>query len=154
MHISREGVELLKVFEGCKLVAYLDRIADPPVWTIGYGNTGPGVVRGLHISQRTAEEMLLVRLREEFEPGVSRAVHGSPTSSLQFSAMVCLAYNIGLGAFRRSSVRRKHLVFDYAGAADAFRLWVKAGGVAVPGLQRRREAERALYLRGTGVDAA
>ena len=59
-----------------------------------------------------------------------------------------LAYNIGLGAFGASSVCRKTMAQDIAGAADSFLLWNKAGGRRVAGLARRREAERALFLTG------
>ncbi|MGH1558034.1 glycoside hydrolase family protein [Caulobacter segnis] len=66
--------------------------------------------------------------------------------------MVSLAYNIGVGEvgggpdFADSSVRRRLIAGDLAGAADAFRMWRFAGGRELPGLVARREAERAVFL--------
>jgi lysozyme len=122
------GIDLIKRNEGCKLTAYLDEVANPPVWTIGYGCTGPGIVRSLTITQAQAEEMLTTRLAQEFEPGVLAAIGSAPTIQSQFDAMVSLAWNIGVGAFAKSTVARLHKAGDYAGAAAAFELWDHAGG--------------------------
>lgn len=146
MRVSRACVDLIQDMEGCELTAYLDRLADPPVWTIGYGHTGPDVYEGRTITKDEAGEILLSRLRDEFAPGVERAIAGAATTQPQFDAMVSLAYNIGVGAFERSSVARHHRNGAHLAAADAFRLWNKAGGKVWNGLVRRREAERALYL--------
>jgi lysozyme len=62
-----------------------------------------------------------------------------------FDAMVSLAFNVGIGAFLRSSVLRLHLAGDHRRAAEAFGLWNKAGGKILPGLVRRRTAEANLY---------
>jgi len=147
MRTSETGIALIKRNEGCVLRAYLDRIADPPVWTIGYGDT-LNVSPDMQITKQEAEDRLAARLAREFEPGVLEALQGSPVSQSQFDAMVSLAWNIGVGAFRQSSVARRHRAGDYAGAADAFLWWNKAGGEVVRGLQRRRAEERALYLSG------
>jgi lysozyme len=60
--------------------------------------------------------------------------------------MVSLSYNIGLGNFATSTVLKRHRLGNYAMAANAFRLWNKAKGKVLPGLTKRREDERALYL--------
>jgi lysozyme len=129
-------------FEGCKLHAYQ---CPAGVWTIGYGDTGPHVHSGLVWSRHQAEMAFSARLAHEFEPGVSAAIGDAPTTPAQFGAMVCLAYNIGVGAFRKSSVCRHHVAGDHAKAAAAFMSWTKAGGRVLQGLVRRREVERALY---------
>lgn len=144
MKTSSVGIELIKRNEGCRLKAYLDTIANPPVWTIGYGDT-LNVYEGLVITQQEAEDRLASRLANEFEPAVSK-VCTSKTTQPQFDAMVSLAWNIGIGAFAKSSVARFHKAGSYAKAADAFLAWNKAGGVVIPGLTRRRTEERALYL--------
>jgi lysozyme len=59
---------------------------------------------------------------------------------------VALAFNIGLGAFATSTVLKKHKKGDYPGAGDAFLLWNKSRGSVLPGLVKRRAAERELYL--------
>ncbi len=147
MKTSAAGIGLIKRNEGCKLEAYLDTIADPPVWTIGYGDT-LNVRPAARITQQQAEERLAGRLEREFEPGVLAALQGAPVSQAQFDAMVSLAWNIGVGGFARSSVARLHRAGDYLAAASAFALWNKAGGRVIKGLARRREEERALYLSG------
>ena len=81
----------------------------------------------------------------QFEEGVRDGIGKAPTTQAQFDAMVCLAYNIGVNAFQRSTVLRRHNAGDYAGAAAAFAMWNKGGGKVLKGLVRRRAAEAALY---------
>lgn len=150
MKTSPAGIALIKRFEGCQLEAYQDIVG---VWSIGYGDTldvGPAT----RITQQQAEDRLALRLAREFEPGVLEALQGAPVSQSQFDAAVSLSWNIGVGAFAKSSVARFHRAGDYAQAADAFRLWNKAGGSVIPGLVRRREEERALYLSGASGEPA
>lgn len=147
MKIGTAGIALIKRNEGCRLRAYLDTIAEPPVWTIGYGETGPYVYEGLRWTQDQAEMGLARRLANEFCPGVMAAIGDAPTTQNQFDAMTSLAWNIGLGAFQqKSSVPKWHRIGAYAAAAQAFALWNKAGGVVVLALTRRRAEEAALYL--------
>ncbi len=134
--MNQAGIDLLKNYEGFRANAYLDMVGQP---TLGYGFT-KGVELGDTITTVEAD----ARLRDElavFERGL-----GLDGTENQLSAMTCLAYNIGLGAFKGSTVCRLHIKGDFDGAADAFRMWDRAGGQVVPGLVRRREAERALYL--------
>jgi lysozyme len=63
-------------------------------------------------------------------------------------AMVSFAFNVGLGNLQSSTLRMKYNRADYQGAADEFLKWTKAGGKVLRGLERRREAERALFLSG------
>lgn len=142
--IGPRAIALLHHFEACRLTAYL---CPARVWTIGWGNTfyanGQAVRAGDRITQATADELFKNILRQ-FEDGVNAAAPDATPA--QFGAMVALAYNIGLAAFRRSSVLRHHLAGNHQAAADAFRLWNKAGGKVMAGLTRRRAAERLLYL--------
>lgn len=140
MKTSPEGIALIKRFEGCRLEAYL---CPANVWTIGYGHTGADVVKGLKITQETAD-ILLRRDLFKFEAAVERAA--GPAYQNQFDAMVSLCYNIGPTAFAKSSVARLHKNGQYASAAQAFLLWNKGGGKVLPGLVKRRNAERNLYL--------
>ena len=142
MKINLAGLDLLKHFEGLRLRAYRDPVG---ILTIGYGSTGPHVRVGMTIMEQEAED-LLRRDLSRFERGVAQAVADVPTTDNQFSAMVCLAFNIGLGAFGRSTVLRMHKKGSHKLAAAAFLLWVKAGGKTLKGLVRRRNAERKLYL--------
>lgn len=139
--INREGLELVKSFEGCKLKAY---VCPAGVLTIGYGSTGPHVKAGMVITQAQADELLRSDLRR-FEDYVAKAAPKATDN--QFAAMVSLAFNVGEAALGRSTVLRKHLAGDHAGAAAAFGMWNKAGGKVLAGLTRRRAAEAALYAK-------
>lgn len=141
--VNHSGLALIKSFEGLRLTAYK---CPAGVWTIGYGHTGPDVRPGMVITTQEADALLKGDL-DRFESGVDAAIGQTPTTSNQFSAMVSLAFNIGLGAFQRSTVLRQHKTGHYNLAAAAFLMWVKGGGRTLPGLVRRRTAERALYLR-------
>ena len=142
--VPSQALELIKRFEGLSLKAYR---CDAGVLTIGYGSTG-GVTEGEVITREEAEQ----RLQEDaqdFWDGVLAATEGCPTSDAQRAAMTSLAYNIGLAAFRKSTVLKMHLAGKSKEAADAFLLWTLAGGQRSKGLARRREAERLVYLNGS-----
>ena len=138
--MNQAGLDLVKHYEGFRTDAYL---CPAGIVTIGYGHTG-GVELGDCIRQKDAEQLLIAEL-EKFEAGL----RCSGTEN-QLSAMTCLAYNIGIPAFSTSTVRRKHVQNDFRGAGEAFLLWDKAtiaGKLMVlPGLVKRRMAEKALYL--------
>jgi lysozyme len=140
MKVTQDGLELIKSFEGCKLIAYQDVGG---VWTIGWGHT-EGVKPGATITQAQADRL--------FEDAVAtRALQLSALltvvpSDAEFSALVSLAYNIGVGAFAKSTVLRLHNAGKRPEAAAAFSMWNKAGGRVRAGLTRRRAAEAAMYL--------
>lgn len=138
--INDKGLRLLKSFEGLRLNAYLDAVG---VWTIGYGTTS-GVRPGMQITALQAEEFLkrdLVR----FERAVAELVR-VPLNEDQFSALVSFTYNVGESALANSTLLKLLNRGDYRGAADQLLRWNKGDGVELPGLTRRRRAERALFL--------
>jgi uncharacterized protein (TIGR02594 family) len=144
--INQAAIDLVKQFEGLRLDSYQDSVK---VWTIGYGTTsragiGVTVGPGMTITEPQAEEFLARGLRK-FAQEIKPAITPVPTPN-QFGAMVSLAYNIGSGGFRGSTVLRKFNEGDIQAAADAFKMWVKAGGKELPGLVNRRAAERELFL--------
>ena len=145
MQTSDKGIALLKEFEGCKLTAYQDSVG---VWTIGYGWTQPvdgkPIRAGMTIKQETAERLLKTGL-VSYESDVSRLVKVGMTQG-QFDALVSFTYNLGPRSLSTSTLLRKLNAGDYAGAADEFLRWNKAGGKVLNGLTRRREAERALFM--------
>lgn len=145
MQTSEKGITLIKEFEGCKLTAYQDSVG---VWTIGYGWTQPvdgkPIRAGMTIKQETAERLLKTGL-VSYESDVSRLVKVGVTQG-QFDALVSFTYNLGARSLSTSTLLRKLNAGDYAGAADEFLRWNKAGGKVLNGLTRRREAERALFL--------
>lgn len=157
MRTSGTGLSLIRAFEGKRLTGYLDA-ARPPVPTIGWGHTemAGGVITYASGEKTTKvlvgqsiSELEARRIHErdmmQFETGVARLLKRSPRQA-EYDAMVSLAFNIGVGAFGKSSVLRKFNAGDATGAADAFLMWNKAGGKALAGLTRRRNAERALFL--------
>ena len=145
MQTSDKGIALIKEFEGCKLTAYQDSVG---VWTIGYGWTQPvdgkPIRAGMTIKQETAERLRKTGL-VSYESDVSRMVKVGLTQG-QFDALVSFTYNLGARSLSTSTLLRKLNAGDYAGAADEFLRWNKAGGKVLNGLTRRREAERALFL--------
>ncbi|HDT1481321.1 lysozyme [Enterobacter chengduensis] len=145
MQTSDKGIALIKQFEGCKLTAYQDSVG---VWTIGYGWTQPvdgkPIRAGMTINQETAERLLKTGL-VSYESDVSRLVKVGLTQG-QFDALVSFTYNLGARSLSTSTLLRKLNAGDYAGAADEFLRWNKAGGKVLNGLTRRREAERDLFL--------
>ena len=135
---------LIQSFEQCRLAAYLPTPADRP--TIGWGATGKDVHLGMTWTRAQCDERLAADLAG-FARGVSATLTGETTQA-QFDALVSLAYNIGLGAFRASGLLRLHNAGDLAAAAAQFAAWTKQAGQILPGLVRRRAAEAAMYLGG------
>jgi lysozyme len=139
MHISQKGLDLIKSFEGLRLSAYK---CPADVWTIGYGTTA-GVKPGQTITKERAEELLREDVKR-FEAQVLRLAK-VPLTQGQFDALVSFTYNLGAGNLSNSTLLRLLNAGDYKGAAAQFDRWTKAGGKELPGLVRRRAAERALF---------
>lgn len=169
------ALTMLERFEGLhdgdkKTPNLLEPEADPiGIYTVGYGyalfvNGKPVKDRetayriwrarwphGMNIADAKA---LLRATAQDVTDKVLRLLLGARLTDGELSALVCLAYNIGVGEvggaadFADSTVRRKLLAGDRQGAADAFRMWVKAGGKTLNGLVRRREDERRVFLGG------
>ncbi|BBL73968.1 lysozyme [Methylomagnum ishizawai] len=138
------AVALTGGYEGLRTVAYRDPIGIP---TICFGET-----RGVRMGDRaTADQcrtLLGARLRE-FEAGMVACLdrpESIPDGA--YIAALDLTYNIGTGAFCKSTLRRKLNAGDIAGACEEFPRWNKAGGVEWPGLTRRRAEERELCRAG------
>ena len=146
MKISPRGLELIKDFEGFSSTAYLCPAKIP---TIGWGNTfyedGRKVKLGDQISKTDALKLLEVVANRDFADKIFPSIKVKVTQS-QFDAMVSLAYNIGAGAFLKSTLLKKVNAGDFAGAGEQFLRWNKAGGKVVLGLTRRREREKQLFL--------
>lgn len=139
--INEAGLNLIKSYEGCRLVSYPDVGG---IFTIGFGHTGPEVVEGLRWTQDQADNALLQDLAIA-EAEVQTHVH-TDLSSNQFSALVSLVFNCGRGVLEGHIGKYLNLG-NYASAADFFLRWDQVKGQVVPGLYDRRCAERALFLR-------
>lgn len=145
MRTSSQGIDLICDFEGYRNKAYDDGVG---VWTIGYGTTrypsGNKVVKGDVISMAQAKEYMAHDLAS-FESAVNQSVK-VPLKQNQFDALVSLTYNIGITAFKNSTLLKMLNSGNLAGAAGQFLVWNKAGGKVMQGLVQRREREKILFL--------
>lgn len=144
-------IALIKQFEGYgrdigngMVRAYPDPATGRDPFTIGRGTTGPDVREGTVWTKEKAEARFEAHVIE-FAAGVRRLLGNAATTENQLSAMISLAYNIGLGNFGESTLLKKHKAGDYAGAAAEFDRWSRANGKVMAGLVRRRKAEREMY---------
>lgn len=149
MNISKNGLDLIKQFEGLKLNAYQ---CSAGVWTIGYGSTffpnGQKVKKGdkLH-NEAEALEMVETTL-QSFEAVVEKAVKIQLTQN-EFDALVCFTYNVGAGNLNSSTLLKLlNKNTNRLTVSKEFLKWDKAGGKALAGLTRRRQAESELFLKG------
>lgn len=145
--ISQNGINLIKQFEGCKLVAYTDSVG---VWTIGYGNTnadksilGITIKDGLRITQSQADEWLKKTIEQSYLPKVMKYDAQYNWSQNEIDALTSFCYNIGSidqltqnGTRTRSQISAKILEYN------------KAGGKVLAGLTNRRNAEKTLFDMG------
>jgi GH24 family phage-related lysozyme (muramidase) len=152
LKISKRGLDLIKEFEGyhtrldngdCK--AYLDKLPNPDVWTIGYGCTD-GVYEGLIWTKEQAEREL--RKEVEANANIVKRVIKVTLNQHQFDALNSFSYNMrgGLSPKRHRSLVNAVNREDWKAAADCFLMYNRSGGVPVRGLTRRREAERKLFM--------
>lgn len=148
---SQAAFALIKEFEGYakarpdgSVEAYPDPASGGEPFTVGFGSTGPGIVKGTVWTREQAEQRLEADVNR-FAAAVAGAIGDTPTSQGEFDAMTSLAYNVGLGNLQKSTLLRKHKAGDKAGAAEEFVRWNKAAGKVMAGLTRRREAEARLY---------
>ena len=139
VNTSENGIELIKDFEGRRLVAYQDSVG---VWTIGYGHTKTAREDRL-IIKSTADRLLAEDLAE-FEKYVEEYVTVTLTQN-QFDALVSWTFNLGPGNLQESTMLRKLNQGLYTEVPDEMRRWNKAGGEVLKGLVRRREAEAELF---------
>lgn len=140
------ALALVGAWEGLRLTAYRDVVGVP---TVCYGET-QGVALGDSHSKVECDQMLLASLRrhEVGMRGCLRKPDALPVKT--YIAFVSLTYNIGVGAFCRSTARRRLDRGDTKGACDAATWFNKAGGRTLRGLVNRRKAEHKLCLEGLG----
>ena len=144
--VSDRGVKLIKEFEGCKLKAYYDSAG---VITIGYGTTnsdksitGTTIKKGMTISQATADKWLKESLNKKYGPKVNKYDGHYKWTQNEFDALISFAYNIGsIDQLTANGSRTKQAI------ANKIPQYCHGGGRKLPGLVRRRKAERDLFLR-------
>lgn len=146
MLISARGILLIKTFEGLRLAPYKDSVG---VWTVGWGHTHCAEALASVSLSITAEQAchLLDFDLHPVEAGVTRLC---PTlNQNQFDALCSFAFNLGVPALAQSNLLREILLGNVFAAAGEFARWVHAGDKVDPGLVRRREAEKQVFLRGS-----
>lgn len=155
--ISDKAINMIRHHEGVRLKPYRCPAA---LWTIGVGHVLYPEQAKLPMADRLKYHLQIEHFRnfsqdevndilkndlKRFEAGVRRLCPNGLSQS-RLDALVSFAFNVGLGNLQRSSIRMKHNRGDFEGAADAFLMWTKAAGKVLPGLVKRRNDERALYL--------
>jgi lysozyme len=142
MKISGKGLALIQEFEGCVLKAYPDPATGGDPWTIGYGHT-----RGVKPDDVCSKEQALEWLKDDVD-WAEACVNANvkvPLEQHQFDALVSFTFNCGAGAFSASTMLKLINVSNHGAAAQQFGRWVNGPNGPMPGLVRRRGAERAMY---------
>jgi lysozyme len=143
MQPSPRALAFVQGFEKLRLIGYLPTPDDKP--TIGWGHTGPEVRVGLIWTLAQAKAAWAADV-DYFVGWLNKQLAGIPTTQGQFDALFSLVYNIGIANLRTSTLLRLHKLGRYQAAAAEFPKWDHQNHKVIPGLLRRREAERALYL--------
>lgn len=143
MSYGKNGMDLTKGFEKCRLSPYQDGAG---VWTNGWGNTHH-VDPHVQITQEQADRDLLANVQDAVD-----CVNDNVTVALtqdQFDALVDFTFNVGCPSFKSSTLLKKLNAGDFIGADAQFAVWdkIRVNGVLVPskGLGNRRAAEDALF---------
>ena len=162
MKVSDAAIRMIKHHEGVRLRPYR---CPALLWTTAVGH----VIDPSHIAVKYEDrknlpipdgwdrqlsmgevDAILAQDLARFERGVARYCPAAVNSQGQFDALVSFAFNVGLGNLQRSSIRMRYNRGDIEGAADAFLMWTKAAGRVLPGLVKRRQDERAMFLARLG----
>ena len=143
--INASGLEIIKTFEGWRSSCYHCGAR----WTIGWGSTYDLDGNRITADQPDIDEVegeALLRQEVRHSERAIRQLVKAPLNENQFSSLCSFIYNVGSGNFQSSTMRMKLNRLDYEGAADEFPKWRKSAGRILPGLVRRRVAERGLFL--------
>jgi len=148
MNISRKGIELLKQFEGLRLNAYK---CSAGVATIGYGSCfypdKSNVKMGDVLRDNQEAELLLINTLVDYDIYVSKYTKSVKLTQYQFDALVCFAFNVGLGNLSKSTLLKLVLSNpNDPNIAAEFAKWNKAAGKVLQGLVKRRKKEAELYF--------
>jgi lysozyme len=160
MRVSEKTIRMICHHEGVRMRPYR---CPALLWTVGVGHViDPNHAKVPFAERRdlpipdgwdrslTMDEVdaILAQDLGRFERGVARLCPSAVNHQGRFDALVSFAFNVGLGNLQRSGLRMKHNRGEFNAAADEFMKWSKAGGRVLPGLVKRRQDERALYLNG------
>ena len=160
MKVSPAAIQMIKHHEGVRVKPYR---CPALLWTVGVGH----VIDPSHAAVKYEDrknlpvpagwdrvlsmgevDALLAQDLGRFERGVLRLCPAATGRQGLFDSLVSFAFNVGLGNLQRSGLRMKTNRGEFEDAADEFLKWTKAAGRVLPGLVKRRNDERALYLSG------
>lgn len=137
--------EFLRRWEGLRLKAY-KAVPTEQYWTCGYGHYSKDIKPGEEIDEITADLWLDADVKH-VQTRLANLID-VPVTLSQSTALISFAFNVGVGAFSKSTLRRLINAGKLANASYEFRRWVTSGGVRLDGLVRRREAEMRLFREG------
>jgi len=158
MKVSAAAIRMIKHHEGVRTRPYQ---CPALLWSVGVGHVIDPSHAAVKYEERrslpipagwdrtlTMDEVdaILAQDLAKFERGVARLCPAALGHQGQFDALVSFAFNVGLGNLQRSSIRMRYNRGDIEGAADAFLMWTKAAGRVLPGLVKRRNDERSMFL--------
>ena len=158
MKVSAAAIRMIKHHEGVRTRPYQ---CPALLWSVGVGHVIDPSHAAVKYEERrslpipagwdrtlTMDEVdaILAQDLAKFERGVARLCPAALGNQGQFDALVSFAFNVGLGNLQRSSIRMRYNRGDIEGAADAFLMWTKAAGRVLPGLVKRRNDERSMFL--------
>lgn len=148
MTLSIPGARFIQTMEGLRLVVYADSAGHP---TVGYGHKDDSLPIGATFTPEECADFFTTDIQS-----TERCVNSAVTETMaqnEFDAFVSLAFNIGCGNFRSSTIPKRFNQGDIKGAASAWTdpefIWNKSGGKINNGLTNRRKAERILFLGGS-----
>ncbi len=162
MKVSDAAIRMIKHHEGVRLRPYrcpallwttaVGHVIDPSHAAVKYEDRKNLPIPAGWDRSLTMDEVdaILAQDLGRFERGVARLCPAAVNHQGQFDALVSFAFNVGLGNLQRSSIRMRYNRGDIEGAADAFLMWTKAAGRVLPGLVKRRQDERAMFLTHLG----
>jgi lysozyme len=143
LQFDHDGIDLVKLSEGCKLTSYQDSVG---VWTIGFGSTGADVVQEMTIT----EEQAVDRLKHDLQHA-EKMVKTFVTVELtqhQYDALVDFCFNCGAGNLQHSTLLKLINQGNFEAAHHEFEKWNIAGGRVLAGLTTRRLNEEKLFEQG------
>lgn len=144
MKISYIGLDLIKSYETLQLTAYR-ALKTEKYLTIGYGHYGPDVKEGQTITKEEATELLQQDVQTA-ENELNQLIRQNVLlTQNQFDALCSLVFNIGVGNFRKSTLRKK-LLNHIQSVECEFMKWVYSDGHYIQGLYNRRKKEVELFL--------
>ena len=158
--ISKKAIEMIKHHEGVRTKPYR---CPALLWTVGVGHVIDPAHAKVPFEERRnlpipdgwnrvlgmdEVDRILAQDLVRFERGVARLCPAALNHQGFFDALVSFAFNVGLGNLQRSGLRMKTNRGEFEEAGEEFMKWTKAGGRVLPGLVKRRNDERAMYLSG------